>query len=50
MLQRNTAQQLYLSLGIDIALMYSVGSQKLPQYTKKGPGRKHQQSKIKSKE
>ena len=47
MLSRNTAQKLYQSLGVDIALMYVVGSSKLQSHTKSGPGRIHKQGKNK---
>ena len=48
--RRNTAQQIYHALGIDVFIVSHEYARQNPSYTKKGPGRKHQQGKIKSKE
>lgn len=48
MYHRNIAEQIYLHLGWDLLGRPSGG--KNPSYTKSGPGRKHQQYKLKSKE
>lgn len=45
MKRRNTAQQIYHALGIDLFIPDYEYHGRNPSFTKKGPGRKHQQGK-----
>ena len=48
MYERNTAQNLYHALGVDIININGIHQKYIKHYTKKGPGRSHKQGKVKS--